>query len=172
MLPSPVNQAWPERIDRRHADPGTRCRRLGFTLIELLVVVAIVSILAAIAYPSYRSQVEKTRRADAQAALMQAAQFMERLYTENGCYDKSPCTTGTATALPFTKSPIDGNETYYNISLTAAATSFTITAKPLSPTETEKGKLDIDNTGIRHWDCNKSGAFNDGENTWGSSCPQ
>jgi type IV pilus assembly protein PilE len=37
----------------------------GFTLIELMIVVAVVGILAAIAYPSYQDSVRKSRRADA-----------------------------------------------------------------------------------------------------------
>jgi type IV pilus assembly protein PilE len=46
----------------------------GFTLIELMVTVAIVAILAAVAYPSYQNQVKRGRRAAAQAHLMDIAQ--------------------------------------------------------------------------------------------------
>ena len=54
----------------------------GFTLIEVLIVVAILGIIAAIAYPSYTEQVRKTRRADAQTCLAQAAGIQERIYAE------------------------------------------------------------------------------------------
>ncbi len=37
-------------------------RRLGFSLIELMVVVAILSILVAVAYPSYQKQVARGHR--------------------------------------------------------------------------------------------------------------
>ena len=50
----------------------------GFTLIELMIVVAIVAILAAIAYPSYREHVVKSRRATAQSCLLEMAQFEAR----------------------------------------------------------------------------------------------
>ena len=52
------------------------CR--AFTLVELLVVLAIVSILAAIAYPSYARHVVKARRIEAQLALVDAMQRQEQ----------------------------------------------------------------------------------------------
>ena len=43
-----------------------------------MITVAIVAILAAVAYPAYRDQVLRTRRADAKGALMSFASAMER----------------------------------------------------------------------------------------------
>ncbi len=50
----------------------------GFTLIELMIVVAIIGILATIAYPSYQDQVRKSRRASAMIAVEEVAQAQER----------------------------------------------------------------------------------------------
>lgn len=90
----------------------------GFTLIEVMIVVAIVAILAAIAFPSYARYVEQARRADGKAALLAAAQRLERCYTQNNSYADCPVTA---------ESP-DG---FYTVAApTLTATTFTLTATP------------------------------------------
>jgi type IV pilus assembly protein PilE len=74
----------------------------GFTLVELMIVVAIVGILSAIAYPSYISHVQKTRRATAAGCLTELSQWMERNYTTCLAYN----VTGTTCATPVTNAQL------------------------------------------------------------------
>ncbi|SNY54512.1 type IV pilus assembly protein PilE [Arsukibacterium tuosuense] len=64
-----------------------RANQKGMTLIEIMIVVAIVGILAAVAYPSYQNHVMRSHRAAATSCLMELSQFMERNYTQNMRYD-------------------------------------------------------------------------------------
>lgn len=70
----------------------------GFTLIEVMIVVAIVGLLAAIAYPSYKDSVLKGRRAQGRTALAELMQQQERYMTQNNCYLKFTNTSGTLSA--------------------------------------------------------------------------
>lgn len=97
----------------------TRKGSSGFTLIELMIVVAIVGILSAIAYPSYQEYVKRAKRGEAQAALMELAQFMERHYTNNNGSYLVAGSPPAAPDLPFTVSPKDGGSAAYNLSLVA-----------------------------------------------------
>lgn len=66
----------------------------GFTLIELMITVAIIGILAAVAYPAYTDSILKGRRAQARAALLELMQQQERYMTQFNCY--LPFTTDAA----------------------------------------------------------------------------
>ena len=75
-------------------------KQRGFNLIELMIVVVIVAIIASIAYPSYRDQMRKTRRSDAQSALLDAAARMERHYTQFGRYSGTLANSGIVSTSP------------------------------------------------------------------------
>lgn len=58
----------------------------GFTLIEVMIVVAIVGILAAIAYPSYDEYVKRGNRTEGQALLQDTSARQERYFSQNNAY--------------------------------------------------------------------------------------
>ena len=109
-------------------------RQGGFTLIELMIVVVVISLLAAIAYPSYRDHVMRTHRADAKAALMGNAQFLERNYSETNSYSvDSDGNVIDIDSLPYDRAPRDANTTQYTISFVAGqptAGTFILQASP------------------------------------------
>jgi type IV pilus assembly protein PilE len=104
----------------------------GFSLIELMIVVAIVAILAAIAYPAYQDQIRKTRRADCQGTMMEAAGAAERFFTENNTYTGFSLGTG-ANDEYIDQCPPNPNETaVYDLSVTIdnGGAGFTLSAAP------------------------------------------
>lgn len=74
-------------------------RQSGFTLIELMIVVAIIGILAAVAYPAYTDSIAKGKRGEARAALMNLLQQQERYLTQMNTYETFAA--GTPGTLPF-----------------------------------------------------------------------
>ena len=130
-----------------------RNKTRGFTLIELMVVVSIIAIIAALVYPSYRENVRKARRADAQGVMFELTQWMERFYTENGRYHQTRAGTAVGGLVPvfLLASPKEGGTKFYNFSLTnLTATTFTIVATPAAGQAGDKcGNLTLTQAGTK-----------------------
>ena len=124
----------------------TRHRKRGFTLIELMIVVAIVGILALVAWPSYEIQMRKSRRASAQSHLMDIAARQQQSLLDQRQY------AANLTALNMT-TPGDVS-TYYTITVTpdnaATPPTFSATAAPTGGQASDPaGTLGITNTGVK-----------------------
>ncbi len=70
----------------------------GFTLIEVMIVVAIIGILAAIAYPSYDEYVKRGNRTEGQAFLSDVAARQERYFSQNNAYTTDTSKLGLSNA--------------------------------------------------------------------------
>lgn len=111
------------------SDGGSPRASEGFSLIEMLIAIAIVAILAGIAFPSFMDSIRKGRRAEAFAALNKVQQAQERWRAGNPAYTTNltgppPPASGAGLGLQSTTP-----SNYYTIEIpAAAATSYEATA--------------------------------------------
>ncbi len=116
----------------------------GFTLIELLIVVAIIGILAAIAYPSYQGYIERSHRADTMSELQNIAATIKSRKLAQGRYSNA-LIAGLGGSFPRQGTAL------YTISFSDPLTSeWTITASPIDDTRmADDGDLSLDYRGYK-----------------------
>jgi type IV pilus assembly protein PilE len=110
-------------------------KQKGITLLELMIVVAIIGILAGIAYPSYQSSVMQSRRAEAHTSLFALKLAMEKArgnckYYAGAIGTSNSCgSSASASQVSFTD-----QSDYYNFSITSPSSSeYTLVATAVSP---------------------------------------
>lgn len=116
-------------------------RQLGFTLIEVLVAMACVAVLVTVAWPSYQGLLERSQRAQARTALLQAAHWLERAASANGNYPAS-------TDIPANVLQVEGQR--YQIQVTSSPQSYALSATPIGTQSADAcGTLTLNHLGVR-----------------------
>lgn len=114
----------------------------GFTLIELMIVIAVVGVLAAIAYPSYQNYVVKTKRANMMADLQNMASQIESKKMMHGSYANIPANTLNA----ITSSLSGDSQGLYTVAISPSPLTrqWTLTATPVPTSQMSKdGNLEL-----------------------------
>jgi type IV pilus assembly protein PilE len=133
----------------------------GFTLIELMVTVAVISILAAVALPSYSSYVQRGRVPAALDGLSSLRTRMEQCYQDTGGYNGcAPCTTALPTASNFS----------YACTITGTGSASTFVASATGSGTMAGYAYTINQNGDRTTSAHPRGANNGCWTTRGTTC--
>ena len=149
--------------------PRSINKRSGFTLIELLIAIAIVGVLAATAYPSYREHIRKGNRAAAQAFILEIAQRQQQHFMNSRTYATTLTALGfpadVLSAFPGSTSIASDVAPFYTIEGTDLGASdgpppsFLLRLQPVAESvQVGDGALCMTNAGARTRNCQNDGA--------------
>ena len=117
----------------------------GMTFIEMVMVMALLAVLTTVAVANYSSFIADGRRADAVAVMEEVRRSMERHYARTFSYADAQA----GTTYP-DKSPVDGSDTFYSITVSVSgASDYEVTATPAPLQVDECGTLTITRAGVR-----------------------
>jgi type IV pilus assembly protein PilE len=130
-----------------------RAKDGGFTLIELLITIVVLSLLLALAVPTYQDQMRKTRRSGAQISLVEMANLEEKFFINATPPRYTATVVGTLplqNGLGYKTATASGN---YALSVTATASAFTVKAVPVAGTSQARDskcqEFTVDQLGIK-----------------------
>jgi type IV pilus assembly protein PilE len=121
-------------------------RSTGFTLIELMITVAVIAILAAIAYPSYMRHIVRANRVAAEGYMLEVSGLQQRYLLDARSYAADLASLNTT--------PPANVASNYTVATApnppASAPGFTVTATPINSQLTKDaacGTLTVDEAG-------------------------
>ena len=131
----------------------------GFSLIELMIALAILVILASVAYPSYVQHIDRERRTEAQSILWIVASLQEEFYGDNYRY-ATPAELGADGA-----NNIQNENNTYNVTSVYpnGNTTFQLTATPLNWIDNRCGVFTLFSNGTKWVSGNPDGDADDGD---------